>query len=151
MSSSPTRMSWPPGASEAQHRPGRAEAVVQARRGDPARSPARGLSAWVRSYNVAAAHRDHVRRRWRGDARRHPSGLMVVGNPAKVVSDVKSVAQRHRRAATQSPVWPHEGWTIGRGIADSRRPAQREAVADGLSGYLAGTPPRVPRSRQGVG
>jgi maltose O-acetyltransferase len=74
----------------------------------------------------------------RGDI---PAGSMVVGNPAKVVSDVKSVADWHRQAATQAPVWPHEGWTVGRGITDARRRAQREALADGISGYLAATPP----------
>jgi maltose O-acetyltransferase len=73
----------------------------------------------------------------RGDI---PPGSLVVGNPAKVVSDVKSAAEWHRQAATQAPVWPHEGWTIGRGITDARKRAQREALADGISGYLAQTP-----------
>ena len=72
----------------------------------------------------------------RGDV---PPGSLVVGNPAKVVSDVASVAEWHRQAATHGPVWPHEGWTIGRGITDARKRAQREALADGISGYLAAT------------
>jgi maltose O-acetyltransferase len=74
----------------------------------------------------------------RGDI---PPGSMVVGNPAKVVADVTSVAEWHRQAATQAPVWPHEGWTVGRGINDARKRAQREALADGISGYLKATPP----------
>ena len=73
----------------------------------------------------------------RGDI---PAGSMVVGNPAKVVSDVKSVAEWHRQAATQAPVWPHEGWTVGRGITDARKRAQSEALAEGISGYLVATP-----------
>jgi maltose O-acetyltransferase len=73
----------------------------------------------------------------RGDI---PAGSMVVGNPAKVVSDVKSVAEWHRQAATQAPAWPHEGWTIGRGITDARKRAQRDALANGISGYLVATP-----------
>ncbi len=77
----------------------------------------------------------------RGDI---PPNSMVVGNPAKVVSDVSSVADWHRQVATQSPVWPHEGWTIGRGITDARRQAQREALAEGNSGYLAATPDPLP-------
>jgi maltose O-acetyltransferase len=70
----------------------------------------------------------------RGDI---PPGSMVVGNPAKVVSDVESVAAWHRQAATQAPVWPHEGWTVGHGITDARKRAQRDALVDGMSGYLA--------------
>jgi maltose O-acetyltransferase len=74
----------------------------------------------------------------RGDI---PAGSMVVGNPAKVVSDVESVTEWHRQAATQAPIWPHEGWTIGRGITDARKRAQCEALANGISGYLVATPP----------
>ena len=74
----------------------------------------------------------------RGDV---PPGSLVVGNPAKVVSDVKSAAEWHRHAAAQAPVWPHQGWTLGRGITDERKRAQREALADGSSGYLEATPP----------
>jgi maltose O-acetyltransferase len=69
----------------------------------------------------------------RGDI---PPGSLVAGNPAKIVSEVKSVAEWHRQAATQAPVWPHEGWTIGSGITNARKRAQREALADGMSGYL---------------
>ena len=69
----------------------------------------------------------------RGDV---PPSSMVVGNPAKVVADVKSVAEWHRQAATQSPTWPHDGWTVGRGITEARKRAQREALAGGVSGYL---------------
>jgi hypothetical protein len=52
------------------------------------------------------------------------------------VSDVRSVADWHRQAAAQGPVWPHEGWTVGRGITEERKRAQREALADGTTGYL---------------
>jgi maltose O-acetyltransferase len=69
----------------------------------------------------------------RGDI---PPGSMVVGNPAKVVSDVASVAEWHRQAVAQSPVWPHDGWMAGRGITGARKRAQREALAGGISGYL---------------
>ena len=73
----------------------------------------------------------------RGDI---PPWSMVMGNPGKVVSDVQSIAAWHRAAAAQGHVWPHEGWTIGRGITDARKKAQREALADGMPGYLAATP-----------
>jgi maltose O-acetyltransferase len=82
----------------------------------------------------------------RGDI---PPGSMVVGNPAKVVSEVKSVADWHRQVATQSPVWPHEGWTVGHGITEARKRAQREALVDGMSGYLVAYPtPDLPEPRQ---
>jgi len=84
----------------------------------------------------------------RGDI---PAGSMVVGNPAKVVSDVKSVADWHRHAARQAPVWPHEGWTVGRGITDARKRAQREALASGISGYLKATPPSTNASQRSAG
>jgi maltose O-acetyltransferase len=71
----------------------------------------------------------------RGDI---PPWSMVVGNPAKVVSDVRSVADWHRHAVAQAPVWPHEGWTVGHGITEERKSAQREALAEGISGYLVG-------------
>jgi maltose O-acetyltransferase len=74
-----------------------------------------------------------------------PPGSLVVGNPAKVVSDVASVAEWHRKAVSRSPVWPHEGWMMGRGITDARKREQREALADGISGYLEAT--RLQRSR----
>jgi len=79
----------------------------------------------------------------RGDI---PPWSMVVGNPAKVVSDVRAVADWHRQAAAQGPVWPHEGWTVGRGITDARKRAQREALATGITGYLEATPDRASRS-----
>lgn len=65
-----------------------------------------------------------------------PRGSLVVGNPAKVVQDVASVADWHRKVAEGAPVWPHEGWTIGRGITEERKRAQRDALAGGISGYL---------------
>ena len=73
-----------------------------------------------------------------------PPHSLVFGNPAKVVSDVKSVADWHHKAAMQGPSWPHEGWTVGRGITDARKQAQREALANGISGYLKATPPGPP-------
>jgi maltose O-acetyltransferase len=69
----------------------------------------------------------------RGDI---PPGSLVVGNPASVVSDVASVAEWHRQAAMQAPRWPHEGWTVGGGITEPGKRAQREALAGGVSGYL---------------
>lgn len=73
-----------------------------------------------------------------------PPGSLLIGNPAKVVADVASVADWHLQAATRGPSWPHEGWTVGRGITDARKRAQREALASGISGYLAATPAAQP-------
>jgi maltose O-acetyltransferase len=70
----------------------------------------------------------------RGDV---PPGSVVAGNPAKVVSDVESFAERHRAAAATGPVWPHEGWIAGPGITEAHKQAQREALGGGRSGYLS--------------
>jgi maltose O-acetyltransferase len=75
----------------------------------------------------------------RGDV---PPGSVVVGNPAKVVSDVASVAEWHRQVAKCAPVWPHEGWTIGQGITPERKRVQRDALGGGISGYLDAMPPQ---------
>jgi maltose O-acetyltransferase len=75
-----------------------------------------------------------------------PPGSLVSGNPAKVVAEVASVAEWHRKAVNGAPVWPHEGWMAGRGITDARKREQREALAAGISGYLKGTTPSQPPS-----
>jgi maltose O-acetyltransferase len=72
----------------------------------------------------------------RGDV---PARSVAVGNPAKVVSDTDSFVARHREAIARAPVWPLRGWTLGRGITEERKAAQREALAGGC-GYLE--PPR---------
>jgi len=69
----------------------------------------------------------------RGDV---PAGAVVIGNPATVVADVASMAQRHLDAASGAPSWPHDGWTLLNGITDERKRIQREALAAGISGYL---------------
>jgi maltose O-acetyltransferase len=74
-----------------------------------------------------------------------PPGTLVVGNPAKVAADVASIAAWHRNAAADAPTWPHNGWTLGRGITAARMREQREALAGGISGYLTGrSAPSVP-------
>ena len=65
-----------------------------------------------------------------------PPGAVVMGNPAQVIGDVESMADRHRAAAARAPTWPHEGWTILDGITDDRKRIQREALSPDLSGYL---------------
>jgi maltose O-acetyltransferase len=64
-----------------------------------------------------------------------PPGSLVVGNPAEV-SPIKGVAAWHRASAKHAPSWPSEGWTIATGITEERKRAQREALADGASGYV---------------
>lgn len=64
-----------------------------------------------------------------------PARSVATGNPAEVVSDVARFAQHHRDAITSAPVWPIRGWTLGRGVTDERKAAQREALAD-RCGYL---------------
>jgi maltose O-acetyltransferase len=68
-----------------------------------------------------------------------PAGAVVAGNPAKVVTTVEAFAGWHRHAIARAPVWPHEGWMVGRGITPERREEQRRALADGRAGYLEAT------------
>jgi maltose O-acetyltransferase len=68
-----------------------------------------------------------------------PAGSVVVGNPATVVTTAAVFADWHRHAIKTAPVWPHEGWMVGRGITPERREEQRAALADGRAGYLAAT------------
>jgi maltose O-acetyltransferase len=68
------------------------------------------------------------------------AGAVVRGDIPPWSMVVRSVADWHRQAAARAPVWPHEGWTVGRGITDARKRAQREALRDGISGYLEATP-----------
>lgn len=64
-----------------------------------------------------------------------PAGSLVVGNPAKV-SPVKPIAAWHRASAKRAPSWPREGWTVASGITEGRKREQREALAEGASGYV---------------
>lgn len=67
-----------------------------------------------------------------------PPGSLVVGNPA-TVSPLKAVAAWHRASAARAPSWPREGWSTSSGITDARKREQREALADGVSGYIPAT------------
>ena len=69
----------------------------------------------------------------RGDV---PAGAVVVGNPARIVSDSARFGARHGEAVRNGHVWPVDGWLAGRGITDERRRIQRAALAGGVSGYL---------------
>jgi len=68
-----------------------------------------------------------------------PPGSLVVGNPAKT-SPIKPVAAWHLASAARAPRWPHAGWTIFSGITEERKCEQREALADGGSGYVPAAP-----------
>lgn len=79
----------------------------------------------------------------RGDI---PAGSLVVGNPAKV-SPIKPIVAWHRASAKRAPTWPEEGWTLSSGITEERKREQREALADGASGYVpANAAPESPHA-----
>ena len=65
-----------------------------------------------------------------------PAGSLVIGNPARVVSDVESMLEKHTAAASEAPTWPHQGWTLVDGITRERMDVQRAALASGAAGYL---------------
>jgi len=73
-----------------------------------------------------------------------PPGSLAMGNPAKI-SPVKAVAAWQRASAKRAPHWPHAGWTIFSGITEARKREQRDALANGVSGYVpAGAAPDSP-------
>jgi maltose O-acetyltransferase len=66
-----------------------------------------------------------------------PPGSLALGNPAKA-SPIKAAVAWQRASAARAPSWPNEGWTLASGITEDRKQAQREALADGTVGYVAG-------------
>lgn len=78
---------------------------------------------------------------------RVPPGSLVIGNPAKI-SPITPVAAWHRASAARAPTWPREGWTLDSGISEERKREQRDALADGASGYIPATAaPGSPHAR----
>lgn len=65
-----------------------------------------------------------------------PPRSVIVGNPARVVDDVGSLAERHRAAADSAPHWPAYGWNSYSGISRKNRLLQQEALAGGGRGYM---------------
>jgi maltose O-acetyltransferase len=65
-------------------------------------------------------------------------GSLVLGNPGKA-SPIKPIAAWHRASASRSPSWPREGWTMYTGITEERKREQRDALANGTSGYVPAT------------
>jgi maltose O-acetyltransferase len=68
-----------------------------------------------------------------------PAASLAIGNPAKI-SPIRSAVAWHRASAARSPNWPHRGWTIYSGITAERKTEQREALANGGSGYVPALP-----------
>lgn len=66
-----------------------------------------------------------------------PPGSLVMGNPAKA-SPLKGAVAWQRASAKRAPSWPSEGWTLDTGISEQNKRAQREAMANGVSGYVPG-------------
>jgi maltose O-acetyltransferase len=76
-----------------------------------------------------------------------PPASLAIGNPAKI-SPVKSAAAWQRASAARAPNWLDHGWTIHSGITEERKREQREALANGASGYVpAGPAPDSPFRR----
>ena len=77
-----------------------------------------------------------------------PPGAVVAGNPAAVIGDVATMAERHRQNIEASPCWPYDGWSLDSGITAERRQEQRRALLRAGAGYVAGrsetAAPRAP-------
>lgn len=70
----------------------------------------------------------------RGDI---PPDSLVVGNPAKVVSDVEKLVAWQRAELARAVTWPFEGWSRGSGIDEQRKLQQWETLRSGTPGFLA--------------
>lgn len=57
-----------------------------------------------------------------------PAGAVVAGNPAKVVGDVASFAQRHRARMGSRPAYPANGWTLNGDITDEAKEKMRDEL-----------------------
>ena len=68
-----------------------------------------------------------------------PPASLAIGNPAKI-APVKSAAAWQRASAARAPNWPYQGWTIYSGITEERKREQRDALANGASGYVPARP-----------
>lgn len=66
-----------------------------------------------------------------------PPRSVITGSPARVVSDVDSLAKTHLAGVEVGPCWPAEGWNSYSGITPERRRTQQEALAGGVRGYMA--------------
>jgi maltose O-acetyltransferase len=69
-----------------------------------------------------------------------PPASLVLGNPGKA-SPIKQVAAWHRASAARAPNWPLENSSMDTDITEERKREQREALANGVSGYVPGSPP----------
>jgi maltose O-acetyltransferase len=65
-----------------------------------------------------------------------PPRSLVVGERSMAIKDLDPFLERHRKAISSSPTWSPEGWTRYTGITNTGKRAQREALANGTSGYL---------------
>lgn len=68
-----------------------------------------------------------------------PPGSLVLGNPAKV-TPVKAVVAWQRASSRRAPSWPREGSSRVTGATEELKREQREALADGMAGYVPGRP-----------
>jgi maltose O-acetyltransferase len=66
-----------------------------------------------------------------------PPGSLALGNPAKA-APIKAAAAWQRASAARAPSWPYQGWTMASDITEDRKREQREALADGVVGYVPG-------------
>jgi maltose O-acetyltransferase len=62
-------------------------------------------------------------------------GAVVAGNPAREISTVEALAEKHRQRMAERPTYPFHGWTLGGGITPERADRMRDELASG-PGYV---------------
>jgi maltose O-acetyltransferase len=58
-------------------------------------------------------------------------GVVVAGNPARVIATTKSYVARHRQALAHRPAWQREGWTVRGGITPENKRIMAEVLLQG--------------------
>lgn len=63
------------------------------------------------------------------------SGVVVAGNPAKVIMSTQEYIEKHKDNMRKSPVFPKKGWSFYGGITDENKKVMLEKLKSGI-GYI---------------
>lgn len=63
-----------------------------------------------------------------------PAGVVVAGNPARVISSLEDYLSKHKKNMHEAPIYDHS-WTIGGGITPEKRNEMSEQL-NAVSGYV---------------
>jgi maltose O-acetyltransferase len=64
-----------------------------------------------------------------------PDGVVVAGNPARIICTIDKYIAKHSKNQYIRPVFEWKGWTLGGGITDERKNLMQQQLDDGI-GYV---------------